>query len=604
MSNAGSCLICNIQNSNNSITSKSNNTKSNSTITIKQRYNPAALTNADTSNIVNQVVNVNAQVGQSVADTGGGTGKIKNVNTLTLQAVSQIVNVQSEIVASDVQNLKKGQNRQTVQLLAAVDKKDTTKINKGRKVFTKIANKQYALKVGGEKKRPHYNPKRFGTVLASSPIFQAKFTALSQNNTKPIKTIESSDTPESFDGRNVWENFIHPVRNQGLCGSCWAFSSLFVFAARLSIMTGGKYKYMFSTGKMVYCAVTLAEDPLQEIEDIKKKLYNSVPYDYKLPTDTSGDTFGCDGESLINAWQFLYRFGVPENNCLLYGDEPQGDPKFNLTLHDKISFTCADFTTNDFDFCPSNNTRMISHRAGGYYYVPGAPKNEGSILPGGTEMNIRREIYQFGPVTSGMVIHDDFLHWNPTSPNEIYQYDGTSASNGGHAISIIGWGVSDTGIKYWIIRNSWGSEWGDKGYFKILRGSNHCEIEENVFVGVPDIPGIRKFINYPIYFEMQDYISRYLWGINNSGIKILTYEKLALGLLKDEDVSSQFIYSLDSFPNFHKFIAGQVIYNPNTESFNYDDDEDGEENKMFKVNQKINYKLILIFILILLTIFM
>ena len=232
---------------------------------------------------------------------------------------------------------------------------------------------------------------------------------------------------------------------------------------------------------------------------------------------------------------------------------------------------------------------MISHRAGAYYYVPGAPKIEGSILPGGVESNIRREIYQFGPVSSGMIIHDDFISWAPTSPNDIYQYDGTSASIGGHAISIMGWGVSDNKIPYWIVRNSWGSEWADKGYFKILRGSNHCEIEENVFTGVPDIPGIRKFISYPIYYEMQDYISRYLWGINNSGIKMITYEKLALGLIKDEDINSQLIYSIDSFPNFNKFLAGQVVYNPGTESFNYVDDTDNEENIMFKVNEEINY---------------
>jgi KDEL-tailed cysteine endopeptidase len=38
-----------------------------------------------------------------------------------------------------------------------------------------------------------------------------------------------------------------------------------------------------------------------------------------------------------------------------------------------------------------------------------------------------------------------------------------------HAIVIVGYGETKDGIKFWNVRNSWGEDWGEKGYIKILR---------------------------------------------------------------------------------------------------------------------------------------
>jgi len=45
-----------------------------------------------------------------------------------------------------------------------------------------------------------------------------------------------------------------------------------------------------------------------------------------------------------------------------------------------------------------------------------------------------------------------------------------------HGVNIVGWGVSGT-TEYWIVRNSWGSWWGENGYFRIVTGKNACGIE-------------------------------------------------------------------------------------------------------------------------------
>ena len=52
---------------------------------------------------------------------------------------------------------------------------------------------------------------------------------------------------------------------------------------------------------------------------------------------------------------------------------------------------------------------------------------------------------------------------------------------GGHAVRILGWG-EEGGKPYWLVANSWNRDWGDGGYFKILRGN--CGINLGVYGGL------------------------------------------------------------------------------------------------------------------------
>lgn len=65
----------------------------------------------------------------------------------------------------------------------------------------------------------------------------------------------------------------------------------------------------------------------------------------------------------------------------------------------------------------------------------------------------------------------------------VYNYVAGEAL-GGHAVRILGWGV-EIDSPYWLVANSWNTDWGDKGFFKILRGNNECGIEENIQAGLP-----------------------------------------------------------------------------------------------------------------------
>jgi len=57
---------------------------------------------------------------------------------------------------------------------------------------------------------------------------------------------------------------------------------------------------------------------------------------------------------------------------------------------------------------------------------------------------------------------------------------------GGHAVKILGWGV-EKDVPYWLVANSWNYDWGDGGFFKILRGHDECGIESQIVSGLPKV---------------------------------------------------------------------------------------------------------------------
>jgi cathepsin B len=90
------------------------------------------------------------------------------------------------------------------------------------------------------------------------------------------------------------------------------------------------------------------------------------------------------------------------------------------------------------------------------------------------------DIFLNGPVTGAFTVYEDFTAYKSGVYKHVF-----GDELGGHAISIVGYGVDEkSGLPYWKCKNSWNILWGDGGYFKILRGVDECGIESSVSAGL------------------------------------------------------------------------------------------------------------------------
>jgi cathepsin X len=91
-----------------------------------------------------------------------------------------------------------------------------------------------------------------------------------------------------------------------------------------------------------------------------------------------------------------------------------------------------------------------------------------------------QEIYQRGPISCGIATPEAFEEYT----GGIFE-DTTGDRDVTHIISVVGFGV-ENGVKYWIARNSWGTSWGESGFFRIVRGVNNINIEHECSWAVPE----------------------------------------------------------------------------------------------------------------------
>jgi len=264
----------------------------------------------------------------------------------------------------------------------------------------------------------------------------------------PVVTNEdiNDPIPDQFDSRTQWPNCptIGEVRDQSNCGSCWAFGAVESISDRICISSKGKEKPHISATDLLSCCATCG--------------------------------FGCQGGYPGAAWQYWVRSGLvtggqytTHDGCMPYPLAP-----------------CEHHTNGSLPACSQQeaSTPKCTKQCQSSYSTPyaqdkhfGAKAYSVSRDPA----SIQKEIMTNGPVEASYTVYEDFLSYK----SGVYQHTAGSAL-GGHAVRILGWGVENS-TPYWLVANSWNSDWGDKGFFKIIRGKNDCGIESGINAGNPKL---------------------------------------------------------------------------------------------------------------------
>lgn len=259
--------------------------------------------------------------------------------------------------------------------------------------------------------------------------------------TQNLPTVEHDkelikNLPECFDARDKWPNCpsLKEIRDQGRCGSCWALSSVSAMTDRVCTYSNGTKSFHFSAEDLTTCS----------------------------------HQGGCQGGNPYEAWKFWVENGLASGGN--YGSH-EGCKPYSIP-------TCLHHMTD----CTNYSTTPTCKHAcvDGYKVSYEEDLRHGvKVYAVGGEGNYMAELYSNGPFVVSFAVYEDLADYT----GGVYQHvHGELLSR--HAVKLMGWGVEE-GIKYWLITNSWGTDFGAEGYFKILRGTNECGIEEAGTAGVP-----------------------------------------------------------------------------------------------------------------------
>lgn len=281
--------------------------------------------------------------------------------------------------------------------------------------------------------------------------------------------------PQTFDARDKWPGRISPPLNQRACGSCWAFATSTSASDRVRIVSNGSqlmkticYQNLNPAAangiENVTTIDTLSPYHLAACLDCTKMSQSGVPRlvalaqfleNYTPPGSQNSEVLcsggtPCDGGLIQAGYYYVAEGGLTPLSC---DPEPfapanSNDPGSQYKLCERNANTCLYVGQSQ----SATDVRNLS---------------VGNDLPS-IVTNIKREVFANGPLAAGFSVYNNFFDFFSSNPKGVYT-DPSGGVVGGHAVVIAGWGT-ENGVDYWLIRNSWGHQWGDNGYFRMKIG--------------------------------------------------------------------------------------------------------------------------------------
>lgn len=292
------------------------------------------------------------------------------------------------------------------------------------------------------------NPRFTYSVAQLQRMFNLKTTrpAPGTFDQAPLRAKKASELPKDFDARTAWPNCtsIQEVWDQSACGSCWAFGAATAMSDRVCIASGQTDQRRVSPEQLVECC------------------------------SACGD--GCNGGELYPAWNYWKKTGIVTGD--VYGDTNTCKPYPFPPCNHHSSGPYDDCSKHNYDTpkCKLQCDNKSYNKSFNDDKIYGA-----SVYNLNGVNKIMTDLVANGSVEAAFDVYEDFLLY----AGGVYQHT-TGSMLGGHAIRVIGYGV-DNGTEYWLCVNSWNDNWGEKGTFKILKGSDECGIESNVVAGLPKL---------------------------------------------------------------------------------------------------------------------
>ena len=230
--------------------------------------------------------------------------------------------------------------------------------------------------------------KHLGLIL---PTISPKVKTLSDNES--FVKIQAEALPSSLDWRNNGGNFVTPVRDQGNCGSCWAFAT---------------------TGALEAATLIANNTPNADL-NLSEQILVSC-----------GGAGDCGGGYIDSASIFITDPGLPFESSYPY------------------------IAQNGFCGNAYPDWQNAAYYIDGWQWV---------TTTNTTVSALKAALNTFGPLVTTLQVYTDFFSYT----SGIYSYT-WGDYEGGHAVLLVGY---DDAGQYFIVKNSWNTNWGDSGYFKI-----------------------------------------------------------------------------------------------------------------------------------------